>query len=472
MKFDLKVLTLILLLTNYSLFAQQSVSTENLIKKSTHLSQNFDSDLEKKFIENEKILIEAIESNNTLAELISLSLKCRYYEKKYDFKNMISTAESLYKRADEVNSVPFKINAKNYLFKAYYFSDLYDKAFYQLQQASKLIHNVKTSDSLTLEAVSNLYISFSNYYLSKNDNANRLKYIRLSIKEHGKFQNKEYKQKLHYIDYANLATVYHEINIDSAEYYAQLSMAENNNYKIGDADFSNLLILGQVNAKRKKYQDALNYFKKAESIIDHKNHLNSDALYDNLSQVYRALGDEENAKRYEEKRSLLKLNVTESQNQSLHKMLNDKEREGRWYKYILVTVGAIAFIFLALFLRKNWILSRQEKLSQSYLSQNNENPTENDYSKLLEMFKKNDLAYITYFNEFFPNFSQKLIQINPALTQNEIEFCSYMKLKIPTKNIVRYKNLAHRTVQNKKYIIRKKLNIPAETDIYYWFESF
>lgn len=76
------------------------------------------------------------------------------------------------------------------------------------------------------------------------------------------------------------------------------------------------------------------------------------------------------------------------------------------------------------------------------------------------------------FVEAFPDFSQKLLSINPKLVQSEIEFCALLKLKIHTKDISVYKNIEVKTVRNKKYLIRKKLNIPDGIDIYQWFEDF
>lgn len=78
---------------------------------------------------------------------------------------------------------------------------------------------------------------------------------------------------------------------------------------------------------------------------------------------------------------------------------------------------------------------------------------------------------MNYFDEMFPGFSKKLLEINPQIVQSEIEFCSLLKLKISTKDIARYKYITPKTVQNKKYLIRKKLNIPKEIDIYQWFDG-
>ncbi|WP_294296360.1 LuxR C-terminal-related transcriptional regulator [uncultured Chryseobacterium sp.] len=75
------------------------------------------------------------------------------------------------------------------------------------------------------------------------------------------------------------------------------------------------------------------------------------------------------------------------------------------------------------------------------------------------------------FESLFPEFSEKLLKINPELQQSEIEFCALLKLKLTTKEIAKYTFIETRTVQNKKYRLRKKLEIPHQVDIYHWIDS-
>lgn len=91
--------------------------------------------------------------------------------------------------------------------------------------------------------------------------------------------------------------------------------------------------------------------------------------------------------------------------------------------------------------------------------------------KLIELVKENNPAFLMYFEEVYPGFSDKLLKINPKINQTELEFCALLKLKMPTKEIAKYKFIAPKTVQNKRYLIRKKLNIPQAIDTYQWFEE-
>ncbi|UPT71074.1 MAG: LuxR C-terminal-related transcriptional regulator [Flavobacterium sp. JAD_PAG50586_2] len=120
------------------------------------------------------------------------------------------------------------------------------------------------------------------------------------------------------------------------------------------------------------------------------------------------------------------------------------------------------------------MLIRQEKVSEEYLKEHGEVKTvdEGTLSRLMEMVKNDDEIFMSAFHNSFPAFLEKLRVIHPAIVPSEIEFCALLKLNLSTKDIARYKNIEPKSVQNKKYRIRKKLNIPDDVDIYFWFNKF
>ncbi len=82
-----------------------------------------------------------------------------------------------------------------------------------------------------------------------------------------------------------------------------------------------------------------------------------------------------------------------------------------------------------------------------------------------------DESFYTNFNIAFPDFDDKLIRINPLIKISDIEFCALIKLKIGTKQIASIKNISVKAVENKKYRLRKKLNIATNQDIYIWMQK-
>ena len=93
------------------------------------------------------------------------------------------------------------------------------------------------------------------------------------------------------------------------------------------------------------------------------------------------------------------------------------------------------------------------------------------HQEVTELARKNESNFYPRFLDLFPDFEKKLLEINPKLTNSELQFCALLKLNFSSKEIAANTFTAVRTVQNKKYRIRSKLNIPNETDTYVFFNS-
>lgn len=467
-----QISTLILLFFCVTVLFSQGTAAENeLLKRADENRELLKKNPEEAFREAKDIEREAFKIKAHDVELRVINTQFVYYKTKNDFEMMTNTAKSLLQKSISYKSIAYQAIAKRYLFESYFFSGLSDKAIRELEEAMRLIGQLNDKDSLSLLTKGDILVTYSNYWSIKGDYKNRLKYIKLAGEEYKKFSEGKFRQRLLYVHYSNLSAAYNAMGIDdSAAYFALLSQSKDKNYKLGDVTSQNLITLGDLSMKKSDFRNALFYYKETEKIEGYQNHMNIELLYDNIILSYKNLQLEDSVKLYEAKKDSLKLNISENQNKSLHNLLNEKEEEKENYTLIII-VCAIVTVVLIFAIRKKMIFGKKVDKSQHYLKPTSEIRREEDYSTLLEMFKKNDLAFIIYFNEVYPEFSQKLIGLNPKISQSEIEFSAYLKLKIPTKDIVRYRNLAHRTVQNKKYIIRKRLNIPKEKDIYQWFDE-
>lgn len=77
---------------------------------------------------------------------------------------------------------------------------------------------------------------------------------------------------------------------------------------------------------------------------------------------------------------------------------------------------------------------------------------------------KNSL-FITYFKSEFPEFFDKILNFAPNIIASELEICALLKLNLNTKEIAEATNSTVRSVENKKYRIRRKLNIASDVDL-------
>ena len=91
--------------------------------------------------------------------------------------------------------------------------------------------------------------------------------------------------------------------------------------------------------------------------------------------------------------------------------------------------------------------------------------------KLISLLFEDEKAFYLAFNETYPNFSKKLLQINPTIKPSDVEFCALIKLNLETKEIASLKKMSVRAVEGKKYRIRKKLNISTDDNMYLWISK-
>lgn len=85
--------------------------------------------------------------------------------------------------------------------------------------------------------------------------------------------------------------------------------------------------------------------------------------------------------------------------------------------------------------------------------------------ELSELAFVNHAVFLIKFEEYYPNFTTKIESLIPNLIPAEYEVISLLKLNFTTKEIARITNSTVRSVESKKYRIRKKLKIPKDLDI-------
>lgn len=434
------------------------------------------------FSEMELLLEEAISTNDYSNELILLSRICWYYNYSTDINSLIHAAQLMEKKAIKYKDKRFEATAHIYLSSAYAANNLYEKAIAEFDKALAILEKEDSKDTNIILAKANAYTHLANMYLSREEPEKALKNLFFASKEYEKLEGTEQKKEAQYEHYSFMAWCYLEIDLDSTEHYVKKSMNLEPVYSPNiNITFLNYFLLGSIYKSRRNYHQALEYYHKAEALMpENSNSINRGLLFKGLQEVYQALSDTLNSNRYEMKTKGIDLEISHSKYKSMHKILEDNPGSDRNKIYYIISIigliliCSITVIFIFRLKKKNKLLQEQEKKSQEYLEGQNTQTKSNSkekYKELIEMVKNNDTLFLTLFLKTFPDFSEKLQAINPRIVQTEIEFSALLKLNIPTKEIAQYKNIEPRTVQNKKYLIRKKLNIPKDMDIYFWFSK-
>jgi DNA-binding CsgD family transcriptional regulator len=96
--------------------------------------------------------------------------------------------------------------------------------------------------------------------------------------------------------------------------------------------------------------------------------------------------------------------------------------------------------------------------------------SEDKLEELINYVHLNDIIFLEKFDYFFPDFRKKIIAMTDLpLSVSEFKLCAMLKLGFSTKQIAIYTNSTIKSVEGKKYRLRKKLHLSSNSDNKLWF---
>jgi len=268
-------------------------------------------------------------------------------------------------------------------------------------------------------------------------------------------------------------------NTDSSSYYINnaLKLLQKMNYwniQRGQTYY----YYGNFLNKMKEHEKALLYYKKSVAILERtKRVYNIPLLYSAISSTYGVLNDEEKEKEYLEKYTKLKDSLSrisnESVNTSIDEIIREKESENVSRKNIFLIYNIVVccliviLLFFYIHYQKNKDIIKQKEFETDVLKEK----LSNSYDCIINLAKKNDPNFLNKFQEAYPDFIKKMLTINANLSKSDLTFCAMIWLGFTSKEIGQYTFVEHRSVQNKKNRLRKKLNISSDVDLYFFFKN-
>ncbi|MGX5683075.1 tetratricopeptide repeat protein [Chryseobacterium cucumeris] len=202
-------------------------------------------------------------------------------------------------------------------------------------------------------------------------------------------------------------------------------------------------------------------------------------VYKSLAELYKKKNDGGKAyfylKKYMEEEGRFDAERFAVMNKATEDFISEMKQESDWHKNDLPLFIALSITVLTVsgvYVRKmiNRLQKKKNTLKEQTDALKNHVQTK-QLQEVTELAKKNDSSFLLKFKELFPEFIKSLLAINPDLENSELSFCAMLKLRFSSKEIADYTFVQHKSVQQKKYRIRKRLNIPGETDIYDFFEN-
>lgn len=273
-------------------------------------------------------------------------------------------------------------------------------------------------------------------------------------------------------------------NIDSAEYYVN----EANNLALSTKNLfegkSNVLrAYGELYIAKGENERALKFLFESLAITKEMgNKRRNLEAYKLIAEAYKNINDIEKENEYLEKYAKLEDSITLADkgilNMSIEKFLNEyteneqKNKNKLYYIIIAVILASTAVILILFNVYEKKQKQKEARLNQTDLETHKlRKKLDSAYEEVAQLAISRDPLFMTKFKEVYAEFYHNLISEYPNLTANDIKFCAMVKLNFSNKEIAQYDNMSIRTVESKKYRLRKKLNLAADTDFNGWITS-
>lgn len=447
-------------------YSQSKNALENFKGRVTSNSKLFNTDINKAYLQVNQLLKESRVLKDSLSELKLLEKKCSYFYNKNLNDSLITFSEQLKNKANEYNDVYYEATGNIYIAETYSVNKFYDKAILHLNTAYTILQKDQSKSKKIFYAKANVLSSFANIYLDKNEPRNAVKKLLQEIKSGNELQNPKEFADFQHLNYSNISNIYAQYNMDSAYYYAQKSI-DIKPLDIEDKSMiDNYTVIGQYYKNQKDYKNSVKNFHRALKISQRTGiELNINNINTYLKEIYSETHQKDSVDFYESKIKQYDLKVLQSKYNSLQQVISKDEQEQNKSSKKNILLWLISLVSITAVLLFLFFKFKKKKTVETHKNMHEE------YNQLITLLQNNDSGFMFAFENIFPDFSEKLLKKYPELQQSEIEFCALLKLKLTTKEIAKYTFIETRTVQNKKYRLRKKFEIPQSVDIYHWIES-
>ncbi|SDQ16403.1 hypothetical protein SAMN05421664_0823 [Chryseobacterium soldanellicola] len=377
----------------------------------------------------------------------------------------------------------------------YYTLELKSQGKKEMSDILRLLSQKK--DTASLRVLFRTYGNIGNVYFDNNKLDSADFYYKLSINLIKGFPENEVTREMSntYIALGNFQLK--KKNSDSALYYFQKAYEINKKYNKPE-EFLSFLVYGNYYKEQKEYLKALNYYFKAlekmqkntVSILPHRD------IYSSIAECYGYLNQKDLQKKYQdlftEKENKALAEKSKNIDYALNNILNDKQEEYTEFqqrKYVWISISILLLLIIFFYFYKllreklqhkeyilteiNSNLDEKEKIiTEKHIETEELQSKVNDnYNEIIELAKNNDPLFYPRFQEIYPDFQKKLMEISPTLRTSELILCAYTFLGFTIKDVADYTFKSINTIRNRKQNLRKKFNLPTELDLGIWLRN-
>lgn len=296
--------------------------------------------------------------------------------------------------------------------------------------------------------------------------------------------------------YTNVGTYYLDLkDYDKAAYYLKKAVAffKRKHIITCEIEYTNLSALY---TEIGQYETALSYLDSSNTLCFKKpseNYYLISQNYEGYKKIYTKLNDKDSIIKYQNLELAYKDSLAfQSENkldESMDYMMSKNENENEQLEAdkqvilwgSIVGIWVVGGLLTFYYKKRSKSFKDQTELKEKDMEkdldlkateiQQLKQKVSTSYDELIEMAKKDNPLFVSFFKELYPDFYQKLKQVQPDLTVLEQKVCFYLKLKFTTKEIAEYTFVSVKAIQNRKNRLRKRLFIEEGKDIYDWIDQ-
>lgn len=358
----------------------------------------------------------------------------------------------------------------------------YNLAKYELKKASEIAINIVENDQ-KYQSLMNISSTMASYYEAyKSDTDSMLSYANKAYQYASKIKSSNPNKKKYLSATATVIghILLHKGNVKDAKKY--ILTAEK--YLINSTDKATLVkiykALGIISMKEYQHEVAIDYFNK--SIFLAKKYNQNDELknvYPMLSEAYKALKDYQNALNQHNNYKKINDSLNFETKKVINKIKNIENKDYRRFDFFDYSIMGICLLLIILMIipKRNIVENFKSETTPTTEQENNNQDIKSytsteQLNQLTDLATKNEQAFYTKFQEIYPQFIINITEKFPKLSTADIRLCAYLKMNFGTKQIAIFTNSTIRSVDAKKYRLRKKLNLTPEEELYTYLSKF
>ena len=382
--------------------------------------------------------------------------------------------------------------------KIYQNSGIVDKTKSAVYKGLKIADKIEDKDDRHISKAY-LYVVFLSYGIAESFPKDSLFYFREQMLKEAKQISKKSLSRNSTLAYAEIifAQEYlyglnenHQVAITHLKYAEELALKTK-------SDIIKAMVykdLGKAHNFISEFELSAKYYEEAKKYAEaSKNKIFLNLVNNEYSELLLKLGEEKKANKLLVNSISNSIEIDKSKGKALENILKDEipikkevpKHFSKYYYYIII----FSILSLGIFLVYYWSKSKKNKFiddKNNYeildLKNDYEVVNSNTNSKdalpidaileLKSIAEKDNKLFLERFKDVFSDHINKLTSTYPELTLSDLEILAYFRLNYTAKDIARFTNSSVRSIESKKYRVRKKLNLDSEQDLYSWLLNF